>query len=62
LNNVDLKIIRLLNEIGWMSSAEIAHNLGDILTGTSNCLVENLIDLMSGYLNIVHDLNESAWL
>lgn len=62
LNNVDLKIICLLNEIGWMSGAEIAHNPGDILTGTSSYLVENLIELMSGYLNSVHVLNESAWL
>lgn len=52
LNNVDLMIISLLNENGRISSAEIAHNLGDILTDTASNLFENLIKLMSGYLKV----------
>jgi len=61
LNKIDLKIIRLLNEIGWMSSAGIAHRLGDITTGTVRNLVGNLIENVAWLPEGVRDHNESAW-
>jgi hypothetical protein len=61
LNNVDLKIIRLLNEVGWMSSAGITHRLGDIPTGTASNLVGNLIEIDVWLPDRVRDHNESDW-
>ena len=44
LDKTDRKIIRLLNEDGRMSSAEIARRLGDISPRTVSSRVDNLIE------------------
>jgi len=59
LNNVDLKIIRLLNEIGWMSSAGIALRLGDNPIGTVSNLVMNLMQIDVWLPDRVCDHDES---
>ena len=59
LNNVDLKIIRLLNEIGWMSSAGIALRLGDNPIGTVSNLVMNLMEIDVWLPDRVCDHDES---
>ncbi|MGW8224999.1 MAG: hypothetical protein ACWGOY_04675 [Anaerolineales bacterium] len=61
MNNVDLKIIRLLNEIGWMSSAGIAYCMGDIPSGTVNNLVGDLMKIDVWLPDRVRDRNESDW-